>query len=130
MQAPPMVVTRSVVSKPLVGSGPYGGDSGAYRETETACSEHRRACEFREATIDFGSRGARQVTGRRRGSGRRSWLSAPDLTERTKSMPDRPEKRIEQLPSIVNELTARIAGDPGNADLPPLLASAQAELMP
>ena len=24
MQAPPMVVTRSVVSKPLVGSGPYG----------------------------------------------------------------------------------------------------------
>lgn len=43
-------------------------------------------------------------------------------------MPDTPEKRIEQLTSIVNELTARIAGDPGNADLPPLLASAQAEL--
>ncbi len=43
-------------------------------------------------------------------------------------MPDSPEKRTEQLQSIVNELTARIAGDPGNADLPPLLASAQAEL--
>lgn len=43
-------------------------------------------------------------------------------------MPDTPEKRIAQLESIVNELTARIAGDPGNADLPPLLTSAQAEL--
>ncbi len=43
-------------------------------------------------------------------------------------MPDTVAKRTEQLKSIVNELTARIAGDPGNTDLPPLLASAQAEL--
>lgn len=37
-------------------------------------------------------------------------------------------ERIAQLESIVNELTSRIAGDPANTDLPPLLAAAQAEL--
>lgn len=37
-------------------------------------------------------------------------------------------ERITQLESIVNELTARVAADPANTDLPPLLAAAKAEL--
>ena len=37
-------------------------------------------------------------------------------------------QRITQLESIVNELTTRIAAEPTNVDLPPLLAAAQAEL--
>lgn len=37
-------------------------------------------------------------------------------------------QRITQLESIVNELTARVAADPGNVDLPPLLTAAQVEL--
>ena len=43
-------------------------------------------------------------------------------------MAETPAQRIVQLESIVNELAARVAADPGNADLPPLLAAAQAEL--
>ena len=39
------------------------------------------------------------------------------------------EQRITQLESIVNELTARVAADPENMDLPPLLAAAKAELL-
>lgn len=37
-------------------------------------------------------------------------------------------ERITQLESIVNELKARVAADPANTDLPPLLAAAEAEL--
>ena len=36
-------------------------------------------------------------------------------------------QRIAQLESVINELTARVAADPTNTDLPPLLAAAQAE---
>jgi peptidoglycan hydrolase CwlO-like protein len=43
-------------------------------------------------------------------------------------MAETPAQRITQLESIVNELTARVAADPENMDLPPLLADAKAEL--
>lgn len=43
-------------------------------------------------------------------------------------MTETPAQRIAQLESLVNELTARVAADPANVDLPPLLAAAKAEL--
>ena len=39
-------------------------------------------------------------------------------------MTETPAQRIAQLESLVNELTARVAADPANVDLPPLLAAA------
>jgi hypothetical protein len=38
------------------------------------------------------------------------------------------EQRIAQLESVVNELTARVAAEPADVDLPPLLAVAKTEL--
>jgi hypothetical protein len=43
-------------------------------------------------------------------------------------MTDTPQARIETLRGIVAELKDRVTAEPGNGDLPPLLATAESEL--